>query len=287
MIASSRVKRLQKKISKKQQAQEQVSKKALAYCRVSTDEQAQSGYGMDSQENALRHFAESQGYELIDVIKDAGVSGSTQPSTREGFKRIIELAEEGVFSILLVWKFDRLARNLGYAVTTANTLREDYGVVLRSVTEPIDTASPMGQTIFAILAGMASQERHAITERTLAGKKEKASRGGFAGGASPLGYRRDREGGLQVEPAEAEVVRRIYAMREKMTLQEIADALNLGEVPTKRGGKWYPATVRYVLDNPKYKGFVEYYFRWEGEREIRQEGNHAAILINEVAATSA
>ncbi|MEO5953670.1 MAG: recombinase family protein, partial [Chloroflexia bacterium] len=46
----------------------------------------------------------------------------------------------------------------------------------------------------------------------------------------------------------------------------------------KRGGKWYPATIRYILDNPKYRGWSEYYFRWEGEDHFLKEGSHPAIL---------
>ena len=88
-------------------------------------------------------------------------------------------------------------------------LKEQYGIVLRSVTEPIDTASPMGGMIFAILASFAAEERRVITGRTLAGKKEKASRGGFAGGAAPLGYKRDLQGGLLIDDAESAIVRQI------------------------------------------------------------------------------
>ncbi|NPV81362.1 MAG: recombinase family protein [Firmicutes bacterium] len=79
-----------------------------------------------------------------------------------------------------------------------------YGIALRSVTEPIDMATPMGQTIFAALAGMAAQERLAIIQRTLAGKKEKAKKGGLAGGPAPLGYVRDKEDGLQLVPWDGE-----------------------------------------------------------------------------------
>ena len=67
---------------------------------------------------------------------------------------------------------------------TVNELQEQHGVVLRSVTEPIDTATPMGAMIFAILASFAAEERRVITSRTLAGKKHKAMRGGFAGETS-------------------------------------------------------------------------------------------------------
>ena len=208
------------------------------------------------------------------------MSGATRPGEREGFRRIEELAAQGAFSVLLVWKFDRLARQIVYAVTAANDLQELHGVQLRSVTEPIDTATPMDRTVFAILAGMADQERQVITERTFLGRREKASRGGFAGGAAPLGYRKDRQGGLVADEEGADTVRRIFATKAaNATLQAIADALNVDGVPTARGGKWWPGTVRYVLDNPKYRGHVEYLFRWnESESHIARPGTYEAIV---------
>jgi len=276
---SRRVQKLQaKRVARLEQVTD-VSKKALGYVRVSTEEQASKGHGLDTQERAIRAFAESQGFELIGIEKDSGVSGAKRPSERAGFRRVLQLAEDRLYSVLLVWKFDRLARNLFYSVTTVNDLKEKYGVVLRSVTEPIDTSNPMGEMIFTLLAGFAAEERRVIIRRTLAGKCEKASRGGFSGGAVPLGYGRDREGGLMVLDAESAVVLRIFETRQTgLSLMSIACMLNNEGVPSKRGGKWYPATIRYMLDNPKYHGWIEYFFRWEEEVHFLKEGSHPAIL---------
>jgi DNA invertase Pin-like site-specific DNA recombinase len=258
----------------------EVALKAVGYVRVSSDEQAASGFGLATQEAAIRAFATSQGYELVDVITDAGVSGATRPADREGFGRLVGMADRGEFAVILVWKFDRLARQIVYAVTAANDLQEKHGAQLRSVTEPIDTATPMGRTVFAILAGMAEQERAVITERTFLGRREKASRGGFAGGAAPIGYQRDKEGGIIPDEETVETVKRIFRLRKHgTTLQGIADALNGDGTPTARGGKWWPATVRYVLDNPKYRGQVEYLFSYRGkEVHIVQPGRHTPII---------
>ena len=78
----------------------------------------------------------------------------------------------------------------------------------------------------------------------------------------------------------ADTVRRIFAMKkEGATLQAIADELNQGDVKTARGGKWWPGTVRYVLDNPKYRGEVEYLFQFGGaEVHVQREGQHQAIV---------
>jgi len=146
------------------------------------------------------------------------VSGTTRPESRPGFARVLALAGEGAFSVLLVWKFDRLARHLTYTVTTATALRERHSVVLRPVTEPIDTATAMGEMIFAVLSGMAQQEHQAISERTMAGKREKAAAGGFTGGPVPYGYATDPQGGLVLVPGEAETVPR-HAFRRGLADQ--------------------------------------------------------------------
>jgi site-specific DNA recombinase len=246
---------------------------------VSTEEQAATGHGLEIQERAIRSFAESQGYTLVEIVRDAGVSGAKRPEDRPGFQRLLKLAEARQFSVLLLWKFDRLARNLLFSVTTVDALTEQYGIVLRSVTEPIDTATPMGAMIFAVLASFAAEERRVITGRTLAGKKEKAARGGFAGGAAPMGYKRDLKGGLLVDEAEAAIVRQIVDLRGTgHSFQAIATALNNAGVKPRRGTKFYSSTVRYMLDNPKYRGLNEYLFRHDGELHCLTEGTHDAIL---------
>jgi site-specific DNA recombinase len=243
------------------------------------EEQATHGHGLEVQERAIRTFAESQGYALVDVLSDPGVSGAKRPEDRPGFQRILELAQARMFSVLLLWKFDRLARNLLFSVTTAHDLKEKYGIVLRGVTEPIDTASPMGGMIFAILASFAAEERRVITGRTLAGKKEKASRGGFAGGAAPLGYKRDLQGGLLIDDDEAAIVRQVVNMRAAgLSLRAIATTLNDTGCLPKRGKQFYPSTIRYMLDNPKYRGWNEYLFRHDGELHCLTEGTHQAIF---------
>ena len=277
---SKRVGRLRARTKVQAESRAAVATRAVAYVRVSTDEQAASGHGLESQDRAVRAFAESQGYDLVEVVTDPGVSGATRPADRPGFARVLDLAAARAFTVLLVYKFDRLAREIRYAVTTVSDLAEHHEVVIRSVTEPIDTATPMGRTLFAILAGMAENERFVIRDRTAGGRVVKATKGGFAGGQAPYGYERDHQGGLRIVPAQARVVRRIYEERRgRRTLQAIADGLNADDVPAPRGGRWSVASVAYLLDNPKYRGAVEYLFRWNGsETHVLQPGAHAAII---------
>ena len=173
MNGSNRIRLLRARSTDRAFQAEALATQAVGYIRVSTEEQATTGHGLEVQDRAIRSFAESQGYTLVDVVSDPGVSGAKRPEDRPGFHKIIELAKARKFSMLLLWKFDRLARNLLFSVTTVHDLKEQYGVVLRSVTEPIDTASAMGGMIFAILASFAAEERRVITgERSPARKKK-------------------------------------------------------------------------------------------------------------------
>ncbi|MFC6790593.1 recombinase family protein [Methylobacterium komagatae] len=280
MQGSDRVRRLRSRASAKPLAKELTKPRVVGYLRVSTEGQFSDGHGLDVQERAVKAFALSQGYQLVDVVTDC-VSGATAPAEREGFRRVMELAGEGAFSILLLYKFDRLARNVLHAVTSVHEMRDRHGIVIRSVTEPIDTATPMGEMIFTVLASMAAQERQVITERTFGGRREKATKGGFAGGAAPFGYQRDKDGGLVVVEAEAAIVRRIFSERaDGRTLQTIADSLNADGLRSKRGGLWQVSSVAYIADNPKYRGVVEYLFTWNGaDTHVLREGQHTPIVL--------
>ena len=127
---------------------------------------------------------------------------------------------------------------------------------------------------------MAENERFAIRDRTAGGRTIKASKGGYAGGRVPYGYELDPEGHLRIAAAHARVVRRIFdERRRKRTQKQIAEGLNADGVPGPTGGRWHQARVGYLLDNPKYRGLVEYLFRWSGtETHVLQDGAHQAII---------
>jgi site-specific DNA recombinase len=130
MNGSNRIRLVKQRVTDRQVQTEAVATNAAGYIRVSTEEQASNGHGLEIQDRAIRSFAESQGYRLIDVVSDPGVSGGAKrPEERPGFRKIIELAQARKFSVLLVWKFDRLARNLLFSVTSVHDLREQYAVV--------------------------------------------------------------------------------------------------------------------------------------------------------------
>jgi len=95
--------------------------------------------------------------------------------------------------------------------------------------------------------------------RLSGGRINKAPKGGYAGGATALGYEtKDKK--LIIHEKQAETIRMIFKMKryKKMGLREIARELNEKGVPTARGGKWYAGTIKYILENPLYKGIAYY-----------------------------
>ena len=83
----------------------------------------------------------------------------------------------------------------------------------------------------------------------------------------------------EIDDTEAAIVRQIVTMRAAgYSLQWIATTLNDGGCVTKRGKRFYPSTIGYMLDNPKYRGSIEYYFRHDGEVHCLPKGSHEAIL---------
>src|SRR5215217_6019457 len=103
MNGSNRIRLLRTRSSDGAVQAESLATKAVGYIRVSTEEQAATGHGLEIQERAIRSFAESQGYTLVDLVRDAGVSGAKRPEDRPGFQRLLELAEARQFSVLLLW----------------------------------------------------------------------------------------------------------------------------------------------------------------------------------------
>ncbi|ENY0885704.1 recombinase family protein [Escherichia coli] len=97
---------------------------------------------------------------------------------RPGLKRALKRLQKG--DTLVVWKLDRLGRSMKHLISLVGELRE-RGINFRSLTDSIDTSSPMGRFFFHVMGALAEMERELIVERTLAGLAAARARGRTGG----------------------------------------------------------------------------------------------------------
>jgi DNA invertase Pin-like site-specific DNA recombinase len=201
----------------------------VAYCRVSTEEQAVSGLGLAAQETAIRHECARRGIEVLAVHTDAGISAKTLD--RPALASALADLDAGHGSVLMVSKLDRLTRSVHDATgLLLRSERSGWGLV--ALDAPVDTTTPQGAAMAQVLAVFAELERRLIGERTKAALAVKRAQGVTLGRPRTL---------------PVDVVERIIAARQAgQSWPVIARSLDADEVPTGQGGKWWPATVRSV-----------------------------------------
>lgn len=147
-------------------------KRVLIYSRVSTADQ-----DAGNQIAQLRGYAAAQGWQVVDAITDT-CSGATAASERTGLGKVLVLAHQRRFDILLFWSLDRFSREGSRKTIAYLTELEGYGVGWHSFTEPyISTLGVFSDAIIALLSALAKQERLRIGERTKAGLERAKANG--------------------------------------------------------------------------------------------------------------
>ena len=223
--------------------------KALGYVRVSTQDQADSGLSIASQERRIAQYCDFKQLELVELIKDEGVSAYTPLQDRPGGSKLIHLAEKHAPVSVVAIKLDRLFRDAHDCLGVTKDWNAK-NVNLNLLDLGIDTSTPMGRAFLTNAATYAELERNLISERTKEALYQIKLQGGVLG-ANSFGWERSDEVDsfgrriLRANPAEIEILGRCKALREEgFTLQQIADKFNREGVPTKKGGRWFPSTVR-------------------------------------------
>lgn len=222
--------------------------RAVAYARVSTLEQANEGISLGAQQKRLQAHCIAKGWELVKVVVDAGASAKNL--NRDGAREVLDLVRRRACDVVVVVKLDRMFRNASDALNTTNEFRR-FGVDFASLTEDFDTSTAAGKMFFSLIATFAEFERNLIGDRTREALASKRS-DGYRVGEVPLGFEADKDGLLIPVENEQAVVERILKLRDGgLGYLRIANQLNVEAVPAKKGGKWYPKTVRGVLERAR------------------------------------
>jgi site-specific DNA recombinase len=229
-------------------------KRAILYARVSTDEQARSGYSLAQQLEALREYAAREGYEVLEEVQDPGQSGASLE--RPGMDRVRDLVAAGGVSLVLAQDRDRFAREPAYHYLLRREFKE-HGTKIRALNDRGDD-SPEGELTDGILDQLAKYERAKIVERSRRGKLRKAREGKVVAGHTPnYGFRynasRDK---YVVDEEKIAVVRRIFRMIgvEGKTTHSVATTLEREGVPNPGGGPyWYKRRIKTMILDDVYR----------------------------------
>lgn len=242
------------------------------YARVSTDDQADRGTA-EAQKTFIRNFANLFEFEVVDEYIDDGVSGTVPLAERPAGRRLLRDARSGQFTVVLVYRLDRLARSLR-ALLDAHAELEQARVNIRSVSEPFDTSEPIGRFVFQLLGSMAELEKSTIIERMSLGRDRVARQGKWTGGHVPYGFDVTDDGLVvpsdrKVDPlgiTEADLVRELFSriadgstiFAEARRLEDLGvPALRqYGKGKTKASSRWTPSRISYMLRNTAYKGTI-------------------------------
>ena len=230
-------------------------KRVCAYCRVSTDDVNQTS-SYELQKNHYEDMIkEHQGWELVGIYADEGISG-TSLQHRDEFNRMIKDCKAGKIDMIIVKNIPRFARNTLDTLKYVRMLKE-INVAVYFEKENIWTLDAKGELLITIMSSLAQEESRSISENVTWGHRKRFADGKVSLAFSHfLGYDRGMDGNLIVNKKQAEIVKLIYRLYlSGYTFHSIAKELTERKIPTPAGCKiWRANTIRSILMNEKYKG---------------------------------
>src|SRR5215217_7872223 len=229
-------------------------KRAILYARVSTEEQARSGYSLAQQLEALRDYATRKGYEVLEEVMDRGQSGASLE--RPGMDRVRDLVAVGGVSVVLAQDRDRFAREPAYLYLLREESAE-HGCKLKALNDRGDD-SPEGELADNMLDLLAKFQRAQIARSSRRGKLQKAREGKIIAGHTPtygFQYNEARDGYV-VHEEQMWIVRRIFHLVgvDRRSLHAVKKILEEEGISPPKGGRyWSKQFVRSRILDDVYK----------------------------------
>lgn len=228
--------------------------KVTYYARVSTDKYEQ----LNSLENQVTYYEnyikENSKWTFVEGYIDEGISG-TSTNKRDSFKRMIRDGKNGKFNLILTKEISRFARDTLDSISYTRKLLE-YGVGVFFQNDHINTFGSDSELRLTIMASIAQEEVRKLSERVKFGFQRSIESGKVLGNDAIWGYRKDKCK-LVIVPEEAEIIRKIYDMyvNEHLGMRSIGNKLADEGILNKNGRPFQQGTIKYILTNPKYKGY--------------------------------
>lgn len=247
------------------------NKTVAIYTRVST------GYQVDKdslpfQEKELKAYCKHILHaEKTELFEDAGKSGKN--TDRPAFLRMMKKIRAGEISHVVVYKIDRISRNLVDFSLMYDEFKK-YRVTFISLNEQFDTSSAIGEAVLKIILVFAELERKLTSERVTDVMIGRAVSGKWNGARMPYGWKWNPEKEFpEHDPVEAPNARKLYEVYEKTrSTAKVRDYCYDNGIQTKRGGKWNTTTICNYLRNPMNKGDYRYNYRNSARGQKKPEG---------------
>ena len=247
------------------------------YVRVSTDDQRDNGYSIDSQLRMIKEYCEKNNYDIVDVYNDAGHSG--KDLMRPEMQRLLKDIKSHKIEVIVAIKVDRLTRN-NYDGFWFLNYCEEHDVKIELILEPYDVSTVNGEMIFGMNLVFGQRERKEIGARTKRAMEEMALEKVHPAKA-PYGYIRNVETGhLEVEPIEAQVIKGIFELcKQGNSSRGIATIMKDSNAYLKIG-KWTSDRVYKILTNSIYIGIFEYGKYCRKPQDILRVENYCEPIID-------
>ena len=229
--------------------------RVAAYCRVSTDTDEQATSYDVQVEHYTEYIKKNPTWEFAGIYADDGISG-TNTKKREEFNRLIDDCMGGRIDMIVTNSISRFARNTLDCLNYIRKLK-DMNIPVYFEKEGINTLDAKGEVLLTIMASLAQQESQSLSQNVRLGLQYRYQQGKVQICTNRfLGYDKDEEGKLIINPEEAEVVRRIFReYLEGRSYYDIGKGLTADGIKTAAGSDfWLASTLRKILRNEKYIG---------------------------------
>ncbi|KOR11866.1 recombinase RecB [Staphylococcus carnosus] len=268
---------------------EMKKKRIGGYIRVSTEKQVM-GYSIEGQITQIEQYCQFNGYELVDIYADRGISGKSM--NRPELQRMLNDVKNGKLDCVMVYKTNRLARNTSDLLTIVEELHRQ-NVEFFSLSERMEVKNSTGKLMLQILASFSEFERNTILENIYNCQHQRALEGYYQGNL-PLGYDKipDSKHELMINQHEANIVKYIFESYAKgHGYRKMANALNHKGYVTKKGNPFSTSAIAYILSNPFYIGKIQFakYKDWNEKRRkglnnnpVVADGKHSPIISQEL-----
>ncbi len=226
---------------------------AVIYARYSSDSQREES--IEGQLEACRSYAKAN--DLIVINEYIDRAESARSDKRQAFQQMVADSDSRQFDTVLVYQFDRFARNRHDSAIYKNRLRNN-GVRVVSAKENIPD-DPSGIMLEGMLEALAEYYSADLAQKIRRGQSTNAEKARYNGGVVPLGYKVNAEKRFEIEDVEAAIVQTIFADYEKgATIKDIVAELNKKGVKSRHGTPFKPNSLQKILRNRRYMGIYIY-----------------------------